>query len=91
MYGIEVAMNTKLTLRLDEDLIRKAKRYSDASGKSLSKLVADYFALIETARADDRAALPPKVRALLGALAPLPGASSVKERDYRLHLEEKHR
>lgn len=84
-------MNTKLTLRLDEDLIQKAKRYSDASGKSLSKLVADYFALIETARDEDRAALPPKVCALLGALAPVSGTSAVDERDYRRHLEEKHR
>lgn len=84
-------MNTKLTLRLDEDLIRKAKRYSDASGKSLSRLVADYFALIETPRDAEDGALPPKVRALFGALAPLPGASSVMERDHRRHLEEKHR
>jgi hypothetical protein len=91
MYGMEVAMNTKLTLRLDEDLIQKAKRYSDASGKSLSKLVADYFALIETARDEDRGALPPKVRALLGALAPASGGPSADERDYRRHLEEKHR
>jgi hypothetical protein len=91
LYGTEVAMNTKLTLRLDEDLIQKAKRYSDASGKSLSKLVADYFALIETARDENRAVLPPKVRALLGALAPASGSSPADEREYRRHLEEKHR
>jgi hypothetical protein len=91
MYGTEAAMNTKLTLRLDEDLIRRAKRYSDASGKSLSKLVADYFALIETTPDEDGGALPPKVRALLGALAPAPGGTAVEERDYRRHLEEKHR
>jgi len=84
-------MNTKLTLRLDEDLIRRAKRYSDASGKSLSKLVSDHFALIETTRDAEDGTLPPKVRSLLGALAPLPGVSSVKERDYCRHLEEKHR
>lgn len=29
-------MNTKLTLRLDDDLIKRAKRYSNESGKSLS-------------------------------------------------------
>ena len=84
-------MNTKLTLRLDEDLIQRAKRYSDASGKSLSKLVADYFALIETARDEEGSALPPKVRSLLGALAPASGGAAVEERDYRRHLEEKHR
>jgi len=84
-------MNIKLTLRLDEDLIQKAKRYSDASGKSLSKLVADYFALIETARDEDRGALPPKVRALFGALVPASGGAASDEREYRRHLEEKHR
>ena len=84
-------MNPKLTLRLDEDLIQKAKRYSDASGKSLSKLVADYFALIETARGGGGEALPPKVRSLLGALAPASGGRSADEREYRRHLEEKHR
>jgi hypothetical protein len=91
LYGTEAAMNTKLTLRLDDDLIRRAKRYSDASGKSLSKLVADYFALIEAARDEDGGALPPKVRALLGALAPASGGPSADEREYRRHLEEKHR
>jgi hypothetical protein len=91
LYGTEAAMNTKLTLRLDEDLIQKAKRYSDASGKSLSKLVADYFALIEATPDETGGAFPPKVRALLGALAPASGGPSADERDYRRHLEEKHR
>jgi hypothetical protein len=91
LYVTEAAMNTKLTLRLDEDLIRRAKRYSDASGKSLSKLVADYFALIEMTGDVEDGVLPPKVRSLYGALAPLAGASAVSERDYRRHLEEKHR
>ena len=40
-------MNTKLTLRLDDRLIDRAKRYSNRSGKSVSQLVSDYFALIE--------------------------------------------
>lgn len=84
-------MSTKLTLRLDEDLIRRAKRYSDASGKSLSQLVADYFALIETGHDEDVAVLPPKVRTLLGSLAPASGSPAGDERAYRQYLEEKHR
>ncbi|MDL1984388.1 MAG: DUF6364 family protein, partial [Deltaproteobacteria bacterium] len=40
-------MNSKLTLRLDEDLIQSAKSYSAKTGKSVSKIVADYFALID--------------------------------------------
>ena len=80
-------MNTKLTLRLDDELIRAAKRYAGKSGKSVSKLVADYFALIEADTAPADAELTPRVRALLGALS----GSAVDEQDYRRHLEDKHR
>ena len=80
-------MNSKLTLRLEDDLIRSAKRYSSKSGKSLSRLVADYFALIEAGEGGADTGLPPRVRSLFGALA----GSSVSERDYRRHLEAKHR
>lgn len=37
-------MSTKLTLRLDEQLIAAAKGYARAHGRSVSVLVADYFA-----------------------------------------------
>jgi len=78
-------VNTKLTLRLDDELIGRAKRHSAKSGKSVSKLVSDYFALIddESATTD----LTPRVRSLRGVLA----GSGLDERDYRRHLEEKHR
>jgi len=36
-------MQAKLTLRLEEELIRKAKRSSGKSRKSVSMIVADYF------------------------------------------------
>ncbi|MBI4755807.1 MAG: antitoxin [Betaproteobacteria bacterium] len=80
-------MNSKLTLRLDDELIRNAKRYSSKSGKSLSRLVADYFALIDAGEKAHGRELTPRVRSLFGALAD----SSVTEQDYRRHLEEKHR
>lgn len=77
-------MNTKLTLRLDDALIERAKRYSAKSGKSVSQLVADYFAVIEV---DLPLAAPtPRVRALRGALK----GSGLDEADYRRHLEEKY-
>jgi hypothetical protein len=77
-------MNTKLTLRLDEKLIASAKRRSVVSGKSVSQLVADYFALID---AQDRdAAITPRVRSLRGVLA----GSDLNETDYRRHLEDKY-
>lgn len=80
-------MNTKLTLRLDASLIKKAKRYSDRSGKSLSQLVSDYFALIEGDEPIAGTELTPRVRALIGSLK----GASVTEADYRRHLEKKYR
>jgi hypothetical protein len=79
-------MNTKLTLRLDDELIERAKRHSGKSGKSVSRLVADFFALIEPAAATDTE-ITPGVRSLLGVLSD----SGLDERDYRRHLEDKHR
>jgi hypothetical protein len=80
-------MQTKLTLRLDDSLIRKMKRYSAASGKSLSRLVADYFALVDAAQTTAGEALTPRVKSLFGALA----HSGVSEADERRHRELKHR
>lgn len=77
-------MNTKLTLRLDEKLIASAKRRSAESGKSISQLVSDYFALIDAH--DRNVEITPRVRALRGVLS----GSRVDEGDYRRHLEDKY-
>ena len=62
-------MQTKLTLRLDEILIRKAKRYAWVRGKSVSQLVEDYFWALTRATEEclDEEELPPLTRSLLGA------------------------
>ena len=72
-------MKTKLTLRLDDAVIARAKAYAAARGTSVSGLVEDYFRLVATdARGDGghqpaepaedwRASLPPLVRELLGS------------------------
>jgi hypothetical protein len=80
-------MNTKLTLRLDDRLIDRAKRYSDRSGKSVSQLVSDYFALIEADEPIPGTELTPRVRAMIGSLK---GAVTTED-DHRRHLEEKYR
>ena len=36
-------MTTKLTLRLDDELIRQAKKTAKNKGVSLSRIVGDYF------------------------------------------------
>jgi len=78
-------VHTKLTLRLDRDLIEGAKRHSARSGKSVSKLVSDYFTLIATLQPS--AAVTRRARSLQGVLA----GSGLDERDYRDHLDDKHR
>jgi hypothetical protein len=77
-------VNTKLTLRLDEELIVRAKRHSADTGRSVSQLVADFFSLI--AAQDPGVEVTPRVRALRGVLA----GSGLAEDDYRRHLEIKH-
>ncbi|MFN2115050.1 MAG: DUF6364 family protein [Anaerolineae bacterium] len=79
-------MNTKLTLRLEERLIRNAKHYSRQRGKSLSQLVADFFRLIEGEEEAAETEISPRVRALIGSLRGI----DLTEEDYRRHLEEKH-
>lgn len=36
-------MNTKLTLKLDEGVVERAKAYADRRGTSLSRMVEGYF------------------------------------------------
>ena len=83
-------MRTKLTLRLDASLVGRAKAYAEAHGKSVSQLVADFFAVLEPVQqADGPAAreLPPITRSLYGRLA----ETEADEEAYRRHREEKQR
>lgn len=79
-------MQTKLTLRLDEELIARAKEHAQKTGRSVSQMVADYFALLESRPGQSGAALPPVVQGLRGLLA----GSDANEEDYHRYLEEKH-
>lgn len=78
-------MNTKLTLRLDEDLIIKAKVYAERSGKSVSGLVADYFAVL-TSDQPPVFEITPRVHALRGLLR----GYDIDEEDYKRHLLRKY-
>ena len=77
-------MQTKLTLRLEEQLIERAKAHAKKRGKSVSQMVAEYFALLD--REDRPETLAPLTRSLHGALR----SSAVDEDTYREHLEEKY-
>lgn len=78
-------MQTKLTLRLDDQLVKQAKTYAEKSGKSVSQLVADYFSLLN-ASASSKSEITPSVRRLKGVLE----KSKADVQDYQKYLEEKY-
>lgn len=48
-------MDTKLTLKLDESVIKSVKIYAEKNKRSLSKLVEDYFRnLVETTKGKEK-------------------------------------
>jgi hypothetical protein len=79
-------MQTKLTLRLDDSLIEKAKLYAKRSGKSVSQMVADYFIAL-SAEGSRKSSAEPITSSLRGVLA----GTEVDENDYRKHLDQKYR
>ena len=79
-------MQTKLTLRLDEELIERAKIYARGAGSSVSQLVADYFTLLDARLEVDAGRVSPLVRSMKGALRDLDVDVDV----YRRDREERH-
>lgn len=77
-------MQTKLTLRLDEALIGQAKIYAQEKGTSLSKVVADYFRILNTDTIHAKRT-PPITASLRGLLKD----ANIDKKDYREYLEEK--
>ena len=98
-----MSIPTKLTLRLDTQLIERAKTYASEQDRSLSQLVADYFAHLVPVAAAGAARKPaagrrpagPITAGLRGALLPATNGKGAQalpaDRDeYRAHLEKKY-
>ena len=79
-------MQTKLTLRMEDRLIEQAKSYAAQSGKSVSQVVADYFALLIAQKTKPSPPSTPITQSLRGLLS----ESTLDEKDYKKFLEEKH-
>lgn len=79
-------MQTKLTLRLEDQLIDKAKLYAAEAGKSVSQVVADYFKLLTSEKNRQASPSTPITQSLRGLLR----ESNLDENDYKKYLEEKH-
>ena len=79
-------MQTKLTLRLEDELIQRAKAFAKKREKSLSQIVADYFQLLAKAEVKNETAISPTVQSLKGILKD----TNISEQDYKDYLENKH-
>jgi len=79
-------MNTKLTLRLDEHLIASAKEYSAKTGKSVSKIVSDFFVIIRNEKLKKNYSLTPTVQSLKGIIKD----SNFSKNSYKNYLEDKY-
>ena len=67
-------MDTKLTIRLDSEVIERAKKYASDQKISLSKLVETYLDTISKSKSEESEdiELTPLVKSLMGSAGPLP-------------------
>lgn len=82
-------MKTKLTLRMDEVLIQKAKAQAKKRGKSVSQLVADYFHVLDAV--EDQPAQDKKYGPITESLHGALRGAKVDREDYYRYLAEKHK
>ncbi len=79
-------MTTKLTLTIDDSVIKRAKHYAKHSGKSVSQIVEQYLNELTTDKSTHQ--ISPKLQQLVGAIQ-LPKDFN-EEEDLRNYLESKH-
>jgi len=78
-------MKTKLTLRIDEALVKRAKLEAQRRGKSVSLMMSEYIDTLGTSLADKKN-VPPVTASLLGILK----GKQVSEEEYKKHLRKKY-
>jgi dsDNA-specific endonuclease/ATPase MutS2 len=83
-------METKLTLRLDEEVIQRAKKYAASQKSSLSKLIESYLDSITKEKSEMKNVEPtPLVERLSGVIS---FESDFNEKEtYHSYLEEKYK
>lgn len=81
-------MDTKLTLKLNEDIIEKAKEYAKAKKTSLSDLIENYLQKL-TDDKKSKKSITPLVKSLSGIIS-LPKDSTDKK-DYIEYLTDKYK
>ena len=81
-------METKLTLKLDDSVINRAKGYAKKRRTSLSKLVENYLeSVVSPSKTDIK--ITPIVKSLLGVIDDVPPDFDYKE-EHSKHLWKKY-
>ena len=81
-------MDTKLTLKLDKEIINRAKDYAESKKISLSKLIESYLQLL-TNESSSKDKISPLVESLSGVIE-LPKKYDDKD-DFANYLTEKYK
>jgi hypothetical protein len=82
-------MSTKLTLRLDDAVIKKAKKKARTKGVSLSRMVEDYFKSVAEVE-PDQVKESPILYEIAGVLSGKTTPEKAKN-EYRKHIADKYR
>ena len=82
-------MNTKLTLKLDQEIIEKAKHYASEKKLSLSRIIENYLNSLTSDKTNNDIQISPFVKSLSSGIKVPADYDYKKERtDY---LEQKHK
>jgi len=81
-------MGTKLTLRMDEKLIRNAKRIAQSRRVSLSRMVSDYFKSLSAQQKKEITESP--VLSEIAGILPSKADNKKMLMNYKKHIEDKY-
>lgn len=82
-------MDTKLTLKLDQEIIEKAKQYASEKKLSLSRLIENYLNSLTSDKSNDDLQISPFVKSLSSGIK-IPADYDYKK-DRADYLEQKHK
>lgn len=81
-------MDTKLTLKLDQEIIERAKQYASKKKVSLSRIVENYLQVLTKESASDEIEISPYVKSLSSGVK-IPDNLDYKK-EYSDYLAKKH-
>ena len=82
-------MDTKLTLKLDQEIIEKAKQYASEKKLSLSRLIENYLNSLTSDKTNDDLQISPFVKSLSSGIK-IPADYNYKK-DRADYLEQKYK